>query len=358
MVMHRAEIASINALEILDSRGSPTLQVTVALQNGVSATASVPSGASTGEHEAHELRDQNDARFGGRGVLRAAANVRDVIAPALHGRDVRDQAAIDGAMIELDGTPNKHRLGANAILGVSMAVARAAAIASGLPLYRHLNGADAARLPMPMMNIINGGKHAENGVAFQEFMIVPVGASSFAEAMRYGVETYAALRTLLKNKDLSTGSSATKAVSRPALSGNEEACALIVGRDKGGGLRAGASTSRSRSIRRHQASIPAAPIVSDRTPKSAVSSEVLADLYRDWVERFPIVSIEDGFDENDWSAFARQTATIGKLRPGRRRRPLRDQPPLHRARHRGALHQRGADQAQSDRHGHRNSRRD
>ena len=158
LIMNQAKIAAIDALEILDSRGSPTLQVTVALQNGVAATASVPSGASTGENEAHELRDHDDARFGGRGVLRAAANVRDIIAPALCGREVFGQADIDRAMIELDGTANKHRLGANAILGVSMAVARAAAIASGLPLYRHLNGADAAGLPMPMMNIINGGQ--------------------------------------------------------------------------------------------------------------------------------------------------------------------------------------------------------
>ena len=198
------KIASIQALEILDSRGNPTVRVRVGLDDGTVGVASVPSGASTGENEAVELRDGDKSRYGGKGVRKAVANVVDKIAPALIGCDARRQAAIDAKMIELDGTPNKGALGANAILGVSMAVARAAAESAKLPLYAYLGGPGATRLPTPMMNIINGGKHAENSVDFQEFMAMPIGAPTFAEALRYGAETFHALAKILKSKGYAT----------------------------------------------------------------------------------------------------------------------------------------------------------
>lgn len=190
-------IATIDAMEILDSRGNPTIRVTVALDNGIRAAASVPSGASTGEYEAHELRDGDPGRYNGKGVITAVDNVTRIIAPKLAGMDPSRQREIDQIMIELDGTANKSRLGANAILGVSMAVARAAAAAAGAPLYRYLNGAETYRMPVPMMNVINGGVHADNSLDFQEFMLCPHGASSFAEALRFGAETFGALKALL-----------------------------------------------------------------------------------------------------------------------------------------------------------------
>jgi len=198
-----ARIDSIRALEILDSRGNPTVRVCLSLDNGIVTTASVPSGASTGEHEAVELRD-GEARFDGKGVRQAVKNVNDVIGTALQGYDPTRQAEIDALLLTLDGTPNKAKLGANAILGVSMAVARAAAVASRLPLYAYLGGPGATRLPVPMMNIINGGKHAHNSVDFQEFMVMPVGAPTFAEALRYGTETFHALAKILKEKGYAT----------------------------------------------------------------------------------------------------------------------------------------------------------
>jgi len=197
------KIAAIHALEILDSRGNPTVRVNIKLDTGVMASASVPSGASTGENEALELRDGDKNRYGGKGVLKAVANVNDKIASHLIGEDVTDQSKIDKMMIDLDGTPTKATLGANAILGVSMAVAKAAALAEGLPLYTYLGGKAATRLPVPMMNILNGGKHADNSVDFQEFMVMPIGAPTFAEALRYGAETFHALRKYLDRRDIS-----------------------------------------------------------------------------------------------------------------------------------------------------------
>src|SRR5271165_2937541 len=199
-----AKIASIRALEILDSRGNPTVRVLLTLDDGTVASSSVPSGASTGEHEAVELRDGDKARFGGKGVLKAVANVNEQIAPKLVGFDPTRQAEIDGLLLLLDGSPNKAKLGANAILGISMAVARASGRSSGLPLYAYLGGVGATRLPVPMMNILNGGKHADNSVDFQEFMVMPVGAPSFAEALRYGAETFHALAKILKGKGYAT----------------------------------------------------------------------------------------------------------------------------------------------------------
>lgn len=198
------DIADIFAQEILDSRGNPTVRVHMALEDGTDASASVPSAASTGEHEAVELRDDDAARYNGKGVLKAVANINEIIGPKFRGMEVSRQAEIDGVMIELDGTPNKADLGANAILGVSMAVARAAALATGLPLYAYLGGPDALRLPMPMMNILNGGKHADNSIDFQDVMVVPVGAPTSSETLRYGVEAFHALKTVLAQRGFAT----------------------------------------------------------------------------------------------------------------------------------------------------------
>ena len=199
-----SKIATISALEILNSRGNPTVRVRLSLDSGVTVSASVPSGASTGENEAVELRDHDKSRYGGKGVLKAVANVNDIIGPKLTGLEPNRQAEIDQLMVDLDGTPNKAKLGANAILGVSMAVARAAAVDAGLPLYAYLGGPSAKRLPVPMMNILNGGKHADNSVDFQEFMVMPIGAPTFAEALRYGAETFHALAKILKSKGYAT----------------------------------------------------------------------------------------------------------------------------------------------------------
>jgi enolase len=221
-------IRSITGLEILDSRGNPTVRAFLTLSGGRTVSASVPSGASTGENEAVELRDGDEGRYSGKGVQKAIHNIENIIAPALKGKDPADQAGIDRLMIGFDGTPNKQKLGANAILAVSMAVARAAAIQAGLPLYTYLAGANAAvRLPVPQMNILNGGKHADNSVDFQEFMVMPIGAPSYSEALRYGVETFHALKDILKKKGYATGVGDEGGFA-PALKSNEEACQLIV----------------------------------------------------------------------------------------------------------------------------------
>jgi len=227
MSTRQPKIASIHAMEILDSRGTPTIRVFIKLDNGITATASVPSGASTGENEAIELRDGDKDRYNGKGVLNAVKNVNDVIAPKLKGRNPIHQKEIDQLMIELDGTPNKRKLGANAILGVSMAVVRAAAIASDLPLYAYLGGSEAVRLPVPMMNILNGGMHADNSVDFQEFMIMPIGAPTFSEALRYGAETFSALKNILKRRGYATGVGDEGGFA-PNLKSNEEACEVII----------------------------------------------------------------------------------------------------------------------------------
>ena len=227
------KIAAVRALEILDSRGNPTLRVFVTLENGITAHASVPSGASTGENEAIELRDGNAKRYGGKGVLRAVNNVEQKIAPTLIGRNPANQAAIDSMLIKLDGTPNKSNPGANATLGVSMAVAGAAAISSGLPLYSYLGETGLAKMPVPIMNVLNGGKHADNSVDFQEFMIMPGGAPSFREALRYGAETFHALKGILKKRGYSTNVGDEGGFA-PDLKSNDEACELILEAIKAG----------------------------------------------------------------------------------------------------------------------------
>ena len=303
-------IQSVRAIEVLDSRGMPTVRAFVGLDNGVIATASVPSGASTGEHEAVELRDGDTGRYGGRGVRKAVANVNREIAPKLLGLDACQQAEIDRLLIELDGTPNKSRLGANAILGVSQAVARAASMAIGLPLYAYLGGAGARRLPIPMMNVINGGKHADSSLDFQEFMIMPSGASNFGEALRYGAETFQALKGILHERGQSTAVGDEGGFA-PRLKRNEEACELVVEAIE----RAGYRPREDIAI----ALDPAASSIYEdaryrltRSGQGEKSSEEMIDLYRAWLEQYPIVSLEDGLAENDWAGFQMLTAAVGK----------------------------------------------
>jgi enolase len=307
--MFVVKIASVEALEILDSRGNPTIRVHLGLDDGTIATSSVPSGASTGEHEAVELRDGDKARYGGKGVRKAVANVVEKIAPALIGRDPSRQAEIDALMVSLDGTPTKSVLGANAILGVSMAVARAAAQAAKQPLYAYLGGVGATRLPVPMMNIINGGKHAENSVDFQEFMVMPIGAPNFAEALRYGAETFHALAKLLKSKGYAT-SVGDEGGFAPNLGSNEEACELIVEAIESAGYGPGKDIAIALDPAASSFYANGGYDLAKSRGGRKTADEMIA-LYQRWVDRFPIVSIEDGLDENDWAGFARQTAAQG-----------------------------------------------
>jgi enolase len=302
-------ISAVKALEILDSRGNPTVRVFVELDNGVRASASVPSGASTGENEAVELRDEEKNRYGGKGVRKAVANVEEHIAPRVVGMDPTQQAELDAAMIELDGTPNKARLGANAILGVSMAAARAAATALDLPLYAYLGGVGAVHVPVPMMNILNGGKHAENSVDFQEFMVMPHGAPCFAEALRYGAETFHALKKILQKKGYAVGVGDEGGFA-PNLKSNDEACEVIVEAIAAAGYEPGKDISIALD--------PAASSFREKksyeltkSGQGRKSSSEMTALYAEWLDRFPIVSIEDGLGEDDWEGFREQTAALG-----------------------------------------------
>ena len=308
--MSSGRIERVGAIEILDSRGFPTLRVTVRLEDGTVGTASVPSGASTGEHEAVELRDGDPRRYAGKGVRKAVANVNQIIGPRLHRLDPGDQVRIDQMMRGFDGTPNKAALGANAILGVSQAVACAAAAARRMPLYAYLGGVSARRLPVPMMNVLNGGKHADSSLDFQEFMIVPRGAPSFAEAMRYGSETFQALKRLLHERGLGTAVGDEGGFA-PALKGNEEACELIVAAIERAGFRPGedisialdpAATSFHEGGRYHLT----------RSHQGEKSSAEMISLYADWVRRYPIVSLEDGLGEMDWEGFQALTVELGE----------------------------------------------
>ena len=305
----KGKIESVRALEILDSRGNPTLRVFLTLDQGIAASASVPSGASTGENEAVELRDGDRNRYDGKGVKKAAANVNEIIAPKIVGMDPSRQAEIDRLMIELDGTPNKGKLGANAILGVSMAVARAAASASGIPLYSYLGGPGAVRIPVPMMNILNGGKHAENSVDFQEFMVMPIGAPNFGEALRYGAETFHALKGILKKKRYATGVGDEGGFA-PNLKSNDEACRVIVEAIETAGYKTGKDIAIALD--------PAASSFYQsgiydlaKSGQGKKSSAEMTNLYARWVKEYPIVSIEDGLAEDDWEGFQVQTAALG-----------------------------------------------
>ena len=302
-------ISSLQAMEILDSRGNPTVRVFCTLSNGIVASASVPSGASTGENEAVELRDGDKKRYGGKGVLKAVANVNKEIAPKLTGMNPAAQAEIDRVMIALDGTPNKGKLGANAILGVSMAVARAAAIEADLPLYAYLGGPGAVRIPVPMMNILNGGKHADNSVDLQEFMAMPVGAPNFAEALRYGAETFHALKKILQKKGYAT-SVGDEGGFAPNLKSNDEACDVIVEAIEAAGYKPGKDVAIALD--------PAASSFYEdgaynlaKSGQGRKSSTEMTKLYSAWIGKYPIISIEDGLAENDWEGFQVQTKALG-----------------------------------------------
>jgi enolase len=306
------EIVSIRAREILDSRGNPTVEVDVELECGAVGSAAVPSGASTGQHEAVELRDQDPERYGGKGVLQAVANVHEAIAPCACGLDAVDQAGLDRAMIELDGTENKGRLGANAILGVSLAAAKASAAACGLPLYRYLGGASARVLPVPLMNLLNGGKHADNNVDFQEFMIQPIGADSFRDALRMGAEVFAALRSVLQDRGYNTAVGDEGGFA-PDLKSNEEAVELLLEAIEKAGRRPGedvalaldpATTEMYHTERDGY-------VFFKSDPERTATADEMIELWADWCRRYPIVSIEDGLSEDDWEGWRKLTATLG-----------------------------------------------
>ncbi len=304
-----ATIETVIAREILDSRGNPTLEVELVLEDGSSGRAAVPSGASTGIHEAVELRDGDAKRFGGKGVLKAVANVNEAIAPEIEGLEATDQVAIDRTMIDLDGTPNKSKLGANAILGVSLAVAHAAAASMQLPLYRYLGGVNGKVLPVPMMNIINGGVHADNNVDFQEFMAMPVGASSFSEALRMGAEVFHSLKSLLGKRGMSTAQGDEGGFA-PNLASNQEAVEVIVQAIELAGYKPGQDIC-----------IALDPAASElykdgkyelKGEGRSLTSSQMVDWWEDWVTRYPIVSLEDGMSEDDWDGWQELTRRIGK----------------------------------------------
>jgi enolase len=299
------EIIDIKGREILDSRGNPTIEVDVHLASGAFGRASVPSGASTGVHEAHELRD-GEGRYGGKGVLKAVENVNTEIRHRLLGMDALDQGGLDRAMIELDGTENKKRLGANAILGVSMATAKAGAEASGLPLYRYLGGALGTVLPVPMMNILNGGEHADNNVDIQEFMIMPFGATAFHEALRMGVEVYHALKAVCRERGLAT-SVGDEGGFAPNLASNEEACALIMTAIEATGLQPGKDIKIALDAAASEFYRDGRYVIEDR----AHSADEMVEYYAGLAEKYPIFSIEDGFDQDDWEGWKAMTLAMG-----------------------------------------------
>jgi enolase len=305
-------IAEVHARQILDSRGNPTVEVDVVTDEGAMGRAAVPSGASTGVHEAVELRDGDKKKYLGKGVLKAVKNVNSDIADKLLGMDVAEQAAIDQLLIDTDGTPNKAKLGANALLAVSMAVAKAAAMEANLPLYRYIGGTNAKTLPIPMMNILNGGAHADNKIDFQEFMVMPIGASSFSEGLRWGVEIFHALKSVLKKKGYSTNVGDEGGFA-PDIQSNEEAIDTVMNAITAAGFKAGT-----------QIGIAMDPAVSEmydsakkvyhfhKSDGKKLSSEKMVDFWASWVKNYPIVSIEDGMAEDDWKGWKLLTDTVGK----------------------------------------------
>lgn len=300
-------IVDVTGREILDSRGNPTVEVEVVLDSGATGRAAVPSGASTGQFEAVELRDGGD-RYGGKGVATAVGNVNDEIAAELAGRDALDQRQVDQAMIDLDGTDNKARLGANAILGASLAVAKAAADELQIPLYRHVGGTNAHVLPVPMMNVLNGGAHADNNVDFQEFMVMPVGAASFSEGLRWGVETYHALRSLLHDKGLSTAVGDEGGFA-PNLASNAEPVELLMRAIEAAGFTPGDDIAIALDPATSEIFHDGAYVLEGEG--RSLSPDEMAAYWADLCARFPIVSIEDGMDEEDWSGWAALTEAVG-----------------------------------------------
>jgi len=303
-------IEQVWAREILDSRGNPTIEAEVILEDGTQGRAAVPSGASTGENEAVELRDGEQLRYLGKGVEKAVANVREKIGRELEGLDVLDQTLIDSTMLELDGTDNKSNLGANALLAVSLASARAAAAFLEMPLYRYVGGANAKTLPVPMMNILNGGAHADNNVDFQEFMIVPVGAPSFSEALRTGAEIFHNLKSVLKGRGLSTGVGDEGGFA-PNLASNEEAIETILQAIEKAGYKAGDDVMLALDPAASEFYIDG-KYVFKKSDKRELSSEEMAAFWADWAAKYPIISIEDGMAENDWDGWVNLTKMIGE----------------------------------------------
>ena len=303
-------IIDINAREILDSRGNPTVEVEILTESGFYGTAAVPSGASTGEHEAVELRDGDKGRYMGKGVLKAVQNVNEIIAPEIIGEDVLDQAYIDNILLEIDGTPNKNKLGANATLGVSLAVAKAAADVVGLPLYKYVGGINARVLPVPMMNIINGGSHADNNVDLQEFMIFPLGATSFHEALRMGVETFHHLKNVLKSKGLNT-SVGDEGGFAPNLRSNIEAIEIILEAAEKTGYKVGKELFIALDPASSEFYNKETKKYDLKSENRSLSSEEMVHYYKDMVAKYPVVSIEDGLAEDDWDGWKYMVKELG-----------------------------------------------
>ena len=359
MSQQLAPIAQVRGREILDSRGNPTVEVDVILADGTLGRAAVPSGASTGIYEAVELRDGDKTRYLGKGVTKAVANVNAALAKVAVGRDPADQVGLDRAMIEADGTPNKGKLGANAILGVSLAAAKAAAAAHGLPLYRYIGGANARVLPVPMANIINGGKHADNKIDFQEFMVMPVGAKSFAEGIRMVAEVFHNLKSVLKKAGHNTNVGDEGGFA-PNLD-NEDAIKFILEAVDKAGYQAGRDKDIAIAL-----DTACSELFEEggkkgyrfwkSAPDKVFSSQQMIELFGSWLDKYPmIVSIEDPLDQDDWAGYAAMTKAPGRQGPDRRRRLLRDQ---HRAALQGdrrGLHQQHPDQGQPDRHADRDA---
>ncbi len=307
-----SEIEFVHAREILDSRGNPTVEVEVLLDDGAWGRAAVPSGASTGAHEAVELRDDDKGRYNGKGVLKAVENVNAQIADELFGMEATDQVSIDRMLIELDGTPNKSKLGANATLGVSLAVAKAAANSLELPLYRYIGGVEARVLPVPMMNILNGGKHADNSTDLQEFMILPVGAPTFREALRWGAEVYAALKKVLKKKGYNTNVGDEGGFA-PSLGSNVEAVQVIVDAIGAAGYKPGEQIFIGLDPAATEFFVDGVTykLVKEPAERRHLSGEQMVDFYAEWVEKYPIISIEDGLAEDDWKSWKLMTQKLG-----------------------------------------------
>ena len=305
-----SDIIEIRAREILDSRGNPTVEADVVLDSGAAGRAAVPSGASTGEHEAVELRDADPKRYGGKGVLRAVQHIEETIAPALRGVDAGDQIALDRALIDLDGTPNKERLGANAILAVSMAAARAAADDVGMPLFRYLGGPMARTLPVPMLNVLNGGVHATNTVDFQEFMIVPIGAETFADALRMGAEVFHALKKVLVKRGLATGVGDEGGFA-PNLKSDDEALAVLIEAIEAARYAPGKQIALALDPAASELYDKAGKYTFKKSGAGTRDAHGMIELYAKWLDQYPIVSIEDGLAEDDWDGWAALTAALG-----------------------------------------------
>ncbi len=305
------EITALHAREILDSRGNPTVEAEVVLEGGVRGRAAVPSGASTGEHEAVELRDNDKSHYLGKGVLQAVENVESVLAPELTGMDAANQRLLDATMIAIDGTPNKSKLGANAILAVSMAAARASATALHLPLYRYLGGVNASVLPTPMMNILNGGAHADNNVDFQEFMVMPVGAERFSDALRWGAEVFHTLKGVLKKKGYNTAVGDEGGFA-PSLKSNEEAIDLILESIEAAGYKAGEEIAIALDPAASEFYDKEAGLyVFKKSDRRELSSDAMARYWESWARQYPIVSIEDGLAEDDWEGWKNLSELLG-----------------------------------------------